>query len=446
VKKSSRLKGFHRLDPSARLEVLSAHCALEEQDRKVLSRSCALEIDAADKMIENAVGVLPLPLGVGVNLRVNDIDRLVMMALEEPSVIAGLSNAAKKLRKGGGVAVEVSEPLMIAQIQLLDVADLDAAEERIMAAKNEILERANEVDAPLVAAGGGARDLELRRLIPAGPDDPVGAMLIVHLVVDVRDAMGANAVNTMAERLAKRISELAGGRVRLRILSNLADRRLVTARGRVPFDALGSHGQSGEQVAQGIVEASAFAERDPYRAATHNKGIMNGIDALLLAAGQDFRAVEAGAHAYAARNGRYSALSRWRTKDASLVGELTMPMAVGTVGGVVRVHPTVKVALKVMKISTAADLAGLAVGVGLAQNLGALRALAVEGIQKGHMRLHARNLAMSMGATAEEVGAVVDWMTEHNKVNSAGAEAALEAVGRHHPEPQDTSDTNDPIT
>jgi hydroxymethylglutaryl-CoA reductase len=425
---SSRLKGFHKLPVEERQKLLAERFDLNEEEVSVLARSGALSLEAADRMIENAIGVIPVPLGLGVNLRIDGRDRLVLMAVEEPSVLAGLSNAAKRLRAGQGIVTETTDPVMIAQIQLLDVPDPQKAEKAILDAKNEIVELADQSDTPLIDAGGGARDLEVRHLEPMGDDDPIGPMVVVHLLVDVRDAMGANAVNTMAEGLAGRLAELSGGRARLRILSNLADRRLVTAKGTVPIDQLSCFGRSGADVAKGIEEASVFAERDPYRAATHNKGVMNGIDAVLLATGQDYRAVEAGAHSYASRIGRYTSLTKWRVRGDELTGEITLPMAVGTVGGVVGVHPTVKLAHKIMEIESASDLARVAASVGLTQNLGAIRALAVEGIQRGHMRLHARNLAVAAGAEPSEVDAVVDWMARQKRVDVTGARDGLAAV------------------
>jgi hydroxymethylglutaryl-CoA reductase len=425
---SSRLKGFHKLPVEERQKLLAERFDLNEEEVSVLARSGALSLEAADRMIENAIGVIPVPLGLGVNLRIDGRDRLVLMAVEEPSVLAGLSNAAKRLRAGQGIVTETTDPVMIAQIQLLDVPDPQKAEKAILDAKREIVELADQSDTPLIDAGGGARDLEVRHLEPMGDDDPIGPMVVVHLLVDVRDAMGANAVNTMAEGLAGRLAELSGGRARLRILSNLADRRLVTAKGTVPIDQLSCFGRSGAEVAKGIEEASVFAERDPYRAATHNKGVMNGIDAVLLATGQDYRAVEAGAHSYASRIGRYTSLTKWRVRGDELTGEITLPMAVGTVGGVVGVHPTVKLAHKIMEIESASDLARVAASVGLTQNLGAIRALAVEGIQRGHMRLHARNLAVAAGAEPSEVDAVVDWMARQKRVDVTGARDGLAAV------------------
>jgi hydroxymethylglutaryl-CoA reductase len=383
-------EGLRDLSPAERLRRLSPAAGLDEADRAALATG-GLDLETADRMLENVVGLLALPLGVGLHLVVNGRERVVPMAIEEPSVVAGLSNAAKMLAAGGGVTATATPSLMLGQVQLVEVPDLEAAERAVAGARDALARGCREADPTLASLGGGLRDVVVRRLAPHGPDDPLGPMLVVHLVVDVLDAMGANAVNTMAEHVSPELERLTGGRARLRILSNLADRRTVTATGRVPFAALTRDGFAGADVARGIEEASVFAERDPYRAATHNKGIMNGIDAFLLATGQDWRAVEAGAHAYAARDGRYGPLSRWRIRDdGALHGTLTLPMAVGVVGGAVRVHPGVRAALKLAGVAHARELAETAAAAGLAQNLAALRALAAEGIQRGHMRLHAR--------------------------------------------------------
>ena len=422
---NSAIPRFYRLALAARREKLGDIAALSDADLALLSPDAGLTEGQADRMIENAIGVFGLPLGLCVNLRVDGEDALVPMAVEEPSVLAACSFASKLLRAGGGVRADVSEPVMIGQIQVLEVPDAEAAERAVLEAKDELLSLAENAHANLRAAGGGARGLEVRHLLP-GEDDPCGAMLVVHLLADVRDAMGANAINSMCERLAPRIEELTGGRVGLRILSNLSDRRTVTVEGRVPFAELDGRGAgSGEELARRIEEASVFAERDPYRACTHNKGIMNGVDATLVALGQDWRAVEAGAHAYAARDGRYGALARWRVEDGHLVGRMTLPLAVGTVGGVARVHPVVGVARQVAGVEDAKRLAAICASVGLAQNLAALRALAAEGIQRGHMRLHGRNIAVEAGARPDEVEEVARRIAERGRVNAREAERVL---------------------
>jgi hydroxymethylglutaryl-CoA reductase len=344
------------------------------------------------------------------------------MAVEEPSVVAGASFMARLAREGGGFQAETTAPEMIAQLQVLDVPDLNAARDRIMAERTSILSEADKVDPILLQLGGGARDLEVRLL----PETPAGPMLVLHLIYDTRDAMGANAANTAAERLAPRIEALTGGRVHLRILSNLADRRLARASCRIPLPALAFGDFPGERVRDGIVEAWALAAADPYRAATHNKGIMNGVDAVVIATGNDWRAVEAGAHAYAARSGRYTSLSQWSVAaDGALEGHLEMPMAVGTVGGATRVHPTARACLRLMGVSTARELAEVIVSVGLAQNLAALRALSTEGIQRGHMGLHARQVAIAAGAQGDLVEAVARRLVREGTVRLDRAEAIL---------------------
>jgi hydroxymethylglutaryl-CoA reductase len=400
---------------------------LSGQELHILAGEEGLSAEQANHMVENALGVLGVPLALCVNLQINGRDWLVPMAIEEASVVAAASHAAKLLRQGGGITTVVSSSHMIGQIQLLDVPDRWAAEAAIYAAEPELLQSANVCDPCLIDAGGGAVSVEVRYLPVEEANDAVGPMLVVHLVVDVRDAMGANTVNSMCERLAPRIEELSGGRARLRIISNLADRRVVEASGRVPLAALENKGcASALELARGIEEASAFAERDPYRAATHNKGIMNGVDGVLVAFGQDWRAVEAGAHAYAARHGRYTALARWRVDDDALEGELRIPMPVGVVGGVTAVHPTYRVARQLSGIKNAGELAGITAAVGLAQNLGALRALAAEGIQKGHMRVHARNVAVAAGAVEHEVKQVARDIADRGMVTLDAARATLQ--------------------
>ncbi len=340
-------------------------------------------------------------------------------------MVAGASFMAKLARAGGGFHAEADPPRMIGQIQVLDAPDLEAARTALLREKDSLLAEADEVDPILKRLGGGARDLEVCLL----RETPIGAFLVVHLIYDVRDAMGANAVNTACERLAPRVEALTCGRVHLRILSNLADRRLARARVRIPAPALAFEGYSGEVVRDGVIAAWAFAAADPYRAATHNKGIMNGVDAVVIATGNDWRAIEAGAHAYAARSGRYTSLSTWgRDEEGNLVGELEMPLAVGIVGGATRVHPTARAALKLMGVRTAAELAEIIVSVGLAQNLAALRALATEGIQRGHMALHARQVAIAAGARGEMIERVAAQMVAEGTVRPDRAGEILRAL------------------
>ncbi len=424
---SSRVSGFYNWPLSERREWLARWAGLTEEEVTVLQEG-GLSPDQADRMIENVVGRYSLPLGLALNFQVNGRDVLVPMAIEEPSVVAGASFAARLAREGGGFRAEASAPEMIGQIQVLEVPDIPAAAAALVTERERILARASEVDPVIQRLGGGARDLIVRVL----PETPVGPMLVVHLVYDVRDAMGANAVNTACEALAPLIEEITGGRVGLRILSNLADRRLARAECRIPASALAFNGFSGERVARGIVEAWAFAAADPYRAATHNKGILNGIDAVAIATGQDWRAIEAGAHAYAARSGRYTSLSTWELDaGGNLVGRLELPLAVGTVGGATRAHPAARVALKILGVQTARELAEVMVAVGLAQNLAALRALATEGIQKGHMALHARQVAIAAGAVGEEIEEVARQMVAEGVIRPDRAETILRFLRNH---------------
>jgi hydroxymethylglutaryl-CoA reductase len=423
--KSSRLTGFYSLTRQERIKLLREFADLTAEESQALSGAAGLSAEQAGHMIENVVGVFGLPLGIATNFAINGRDVLIPMAIEEPSVVAGASFAARLVRDGGGFRASSDEPLMIGQIQILDIVDPWAARFDLLAAKGRILALANEQDPVIVGLGGGARDLEVRII----EDSPAGPMLVVHLIYDARDAMGANTVNTALEAVAPLVSEISGGRTLLRILSNLADRRLARAKGVVPIESL-AHGEySGEEVAQGIVEAWAFASADPYRAATHNKGIMNGIDAVVIAAGNDWRAIEAGAHSYAARSGRYTSLSSWHLdQGGDLVGTLELPLAVGIVGGATRVHPAAKAALKLLGVKTARELAEILAAVGLAQNLAALRALASEGIQHGHMKLHARQVAIAAGAEGAMVDRVVRAMLEERVIRPDRAEAIVKRL------------------
>ena len=382
----SRLAGFYNLNLAQRQALLSASTGL---DLSAIAGSAGLSPAQADAMIENVVGVFGLPLGIAANFVVNGKDVLVPMAIEEASVVAGASHIAKLVRESGGFKAAADPSHMIGQIQLVDLADPSAAEQALLAAESEILAACDEANPRLVELGGGARGIEVRRL----EQSSFPAMLVVHLIYDTVDSMGANSVNTVLESVAPLIEAVSGGRVHLRILSNLADRRLARASCAIPPQRLRTEQYDGERVRDGIVEAWAFAAADPYRAATHNKGIMNGIDAVVIATGNDWRAVEAGAHAFAARRGRYEPLSRWSSDErGQLVGELELPMALGTVGGATRSHPGAQVCLQLMQVHSAQELAGIVAAVGLAQNLAALRALATEGIQRGHMGLHACRL------------------------------------------------------
>jgi hydroxymethylglutaryl-CoA reductase len=426
---TSRIAGFYNLPIDQRLDKLTKAAGLTPEELSVF-RTSNLSLDQVDHMVENAVGSFSLPLGIGLNFVVNGREVLVPMAIEEPSVIAGASFMAKLVRSGGGFIATTTEPEMIGQMQVLDIPDLITASMNIMEQKEELLTEADTIDPLLTQLGGGARDLEVRII----EDSPIGPFLVLHLIYDVRDAMGANAVNTACEKLAPRVEQITGGRVHLRILSNLADRRLVKACCRIPikelaFTGTDGHTFTGEQVRDGIIEAWAFAAADPYRATTHNKGIMNGVDAVVIATGNDWRAIEAGAHAYAARDGRYTSLSTWgRDADGNLTGELELPMAVGIIGGATKVHPAAKAALKLMGVKSASELAGIIASVGLAQNLAALRALATEGIQRGHMSLHARQVAIAAGATGVMIDKVAAQMVAEKSVRIDRAEEILKSL------------------
>jgi len=420
--KTSRLPGFYQLSMDERVGIVAEWAGLSQEERAFLMGEAVLSRQMADQMIENAVGTYALPLGIATNFRVNGRDYLVPMVIEEPSVVAGASFAARLAREGGGFQAHAGEPIMIAQIQVLDVPDLWGARHAVLEARQRLMRLADEAGGSIVQRGGGARDIEARLF----PETPAGPMLVVHILFDCRDAMGANAVNTVAERLAPAVEEITGGRVNLRILSNLADRRLARAKAVVPASALAFGDFPGELVVERIIEAYALAAVDPYRAATHNKGIMNGIDAVVIATGNDWRAVEAGAHAYAARFGQYTSLSHWEKNTAGdLVGTLELPLALGIVGGATRAHPMARIALKILGVQSARELAEVVVSVGLAQNLAALRALATEGIQRGHMSLHARQLAMAAGAQGEEITWIVQRMLEENNIRSERAAALL---------------------
>lgn len=416
--RSSRIAGFYNLPVGERLKVVGDFAGLTDEEVEVL-RNGKLSIEIADHMIENVIGLYSLPFAVATNFLINGKDYLVPMVIEEPSVVAAASNAAKMARESGGFEANATDSIMISQIQVVKVPNIEEARSRVLAEKERLLASANEMDPLLTRLGGGARDLEVRVV-----ESEAGPMMVVHLLVDTLDAMGANTVNTMAEGLAPTIERLTGGRVYLRIISNLADRRLARARAKFSRAAIG-----GEDVVEGIMWAYRFAKNDPYRAATHNKGIMNGITAVALATGQDTRALEAGAHSYAARSGRYTTLTDyWVDENGDLWGSIELPMAVGTVGGVVRVHPMAKIALKILGVERARELAMVMASVGLAQNFAALRALATEGIQAGHMRLHARNIAMSVGAAPEEVDEVVERMLRERRIHVERAKQILEEM------------------
>jgi hydroxymethylglutaryl-CoA reductase len=418
--RTSRLPGFYKVSVDERRALVSDATGADVADIERSLDAGGLDEEIADKFVENVIGTYSLPYGVALNVRVNGHDYVVPMVVEEPSVVAAASNAARMVREGGGFVADADPPLMTAQIQLVGVEHREDAKARILAHEEELLASADAAIPGLVERGGGARDLEVRIV----SDD----MLVVHVLVDCRDAMGANLVNGLAERLAPRLAELAGGRIGLRILSNLCDRRCVRVRCRIPAEALATEEMSGPEVIEGIENASRFAEADPYRAATHNKGIMNGVDAVVIATGNDWRAVEAGAHAFAARSGRYAPLATWRGEGDALVGRIELPMALGTVGGTLRVHPAARLSLRLLGVTGAQDLAMIAASVGLASNLAAVRALATCGIQRGHMALHARSVALAAGANGDEVERVATMIVEARDITLEAAQKALRVV------------------
>jgi hydroxymethylglutaryl-CoA reductase len=423
---NSRISGFYNLTLDERRARL-ADAANRAPEDLLPWTTGGLSAESANHMIENVIGMHSLPLGIGLNFMVNGRDVLVPFAIEEPSVVAGASFMAKLVRTGGGFFATTTEPLMIGQMQLINVINMNEARMKIYEHKAELLATADAIDPVLKKFGGGARDLEVRLI----EDSPIGPFIVLHLIYDVRDAMGANAVNTACEKLAPQIEAITGGKVHLRILSNLADRRIARARCTIPVNQLtmGFESFKGETVRDGIIAAYAFAASDPYRAATHNKGIMNGVDAVVIATGNDWRAIEAGAHAYAARSGRYTSLSTWgKDADGNLVGTLEMPMAVGIVGGATKVHPAAQASVKLMGVKTANELAEIIVSVGLAQNMAALRALATEGIQRGHMSLHARQVAIAAGANGELIEKVAAQMVAEKVVRIDRAEEILKGM------------------
>ncbi|HTV20728.1 MAG TPA: hydroxymethylglutaryl-CoA reductase, degradative [Polyangiaceae bacterium] len=422
--RESRISGFYRLPLNQRRRAV---CDVSGVDIDELTESLergGLDPALADKIVENVLGTYGLPFGIALNARINERDRLIPMVVEEPSVIAAASNAARMVRSEGGFRAEVREALMTAQVQLTEVAEPERGAERVRASAHDLLALAARAVPGLIARGGGPRSLEVR--------DLGEGMLVVHVYIDCKDAMGANLANSVAEAVGEEVARIAGGRLGLRILSNLCDRRLVrvtawaSARDlRVrPEDGMDGSAPA-EDVIDGIVAASRFAERDPYRAATHNKGIMNGVDSVVVATGNDYRAVEAGAHSFAARSGVYRPLAIWRRDGERLYGELEMPLALGTVGGTLRVHPTARLALKLAQVTSADDLAMLAASAGLASNLAALRALATEGIQRGHMSLHARSVATAAGASSEEVERVASALAATGAYDLAAAQRIL---------------------
>jgi hydroxymethylglutaryl-CoA reductase len=414
----SKLSGFHELTAEEKVERIKEFSDVTQEEAELLRKTGALDMKSADMMIENVIGTTEYPVGIATNFLINGRDYLIPMVLEEPSVVAAASYAAKLARPRGGFTATSDEPVMIGQIQLVGIKDPSGAKEKIMQNKEEIFDIANKCDSVLVKFGGGVRDIEVREIGTSR-----GKMLVVHLIVDVRDAMGANAVNTMAEKIAPLLEEITGGSVRLRIISNLADRRLARSKAVWGKEVLG------EETIERVLDAYELAANDQYRCTTHNKGAMNGIDAVVLATANDFRAIEAGAHSYAARNGKYEPLTRYyKDEEGNLVGEIELPLALGLVGGATRTHPIAKIAVKILGVKSTKDFAEVVASVGLAQNFAALRALATEGIQKGHMKLHARNIAVIAGASHEEAQLVAKRLVEEKDITVARAKEILEEM------------------
>ncbi|MDQ1262245.1 MAG: hydroxymethylglutaryl-CoA reductase [Euryarchaeota archaeon] len=403
---TSRIPGFYKLAPSERLMAVTEQAAIGAEE--VAQVQTGLLLDQADKMTENVIGMFQVPLGIATNFVIDGREVLIPMATEEPSVIAAASNGARMAREAGGFLTSSTGPVMRALIQATGIGDPFAARQAILLAKDDLTKMANEKDPMLVKYGGGVKDIEVHVI-----DSKMGPMVVTHLIVDCRDAMGANAVNTMAEALAPRIEQITGGRVYLRIISNLADLRLVRAKAVFKAEEIGGH-----EVVDGILLAAELALVDPYRAATHNKGIMNGVTAVVLATGNDTRAVEAGAHAFASIAGRYKSLTHYeKNRDGDLVGTIEMPVAVGLVGGATRVHPVAKTAVKILGVKSADDLSRIIASVGLCQNFAALRALASEGIQRGHMSLHAKNVAVQAGAKCDMIEIIAARMAAERRIN-----------------------------
>jgi len=415
--KSSKVSSFYKMSIEERIDFVKKFSDLSDEEADLFSSP--LDIEIADRMIENVLGTFELPIGLAVNFHINEKDYIIPMITEESSVVAAASNAAKIARIKGGFRTDSSNPLMIGQIQILNTKDVTYAVKEIIKHKEEILKLANAQDKILVDFGGGAKDLEVRIL-----DSPLGKMIVIHLIVDVRDAMGANAVNTMVEALAPIIEDITGGKVRLKILSNLADKRIVKAKAVFDKEKMG-----GEKIVDAFLESYILASIDPYRAATHNKGIMNGIDSLIIATGNDFRAIEAGAHAYAARNGQYTSLTSYhKDENGDLVGIIELPLALGIIGGAGNIHPKAKLCKKILGIKTARELSEIAASLGLAQNFAAVFALSTVGIQKGHMSLHAKNIAIMAGAKDKVIDKVAEQMIKEGKIKLDRAKEILTDV------------------
>src|SRR5690625_75700 len=421
---TSRIPGFYKMDVNQRRELLEEQLNLTLEKKDTLYSNEALDLEKADKMIENVIGTFQLPLGLGLNFLINNKEYKIPMAVEEPSIIASASYIAKLVRDAGGFKTEATERVMIGQIQVVGCEDFHLAKETILEHKEELIELANEAYPSLQKRGGGAEDLDVRLLNES--ESIYSQMLVIHLYVNTCDAMGANIINTMVESIAPNVEVLTKGKVYLRILSNYANRSLAKATCTIPQELLATEGFSGEEVRDGVIHAYEFAASDPYRAVIHNKGIMNGIDPVIIATGNDWRAVEAGAHAYASKDGQYGSMTTWSKNEAGdLVGELELPMSLGIVGGASRVHPMAKLVYDILDVESASELAQVVVTVGLAQNLGALKALVTDGIQKGHMGLHSRTVAMSAGATGEMIDIISKQMVSEDQIRIGRAKELL---------------------
>lgn len=426
---TSRIPGFYKMEINERRNLLEKHLNLSKEKKDTLYTNEALNLETADKMIENVIGTFQLPLGLGLNFLINDKEYKIPMAVEEPSIIASASYIARIVRDAGGFKTEATDRVMIGQIQVVGCEDFDLAKQTILERKADLIKLANKAYPSLQKRGGGAEDLDVRILNET--ESKFNKMLVIHLYVNTCDAMGANIINTMVESLAPTVEELTQGKVYLRILSNYADRSLAKATCTIPTKLLDTEGFTGEEVRDGVIHAYEFAASDPYRAVTHNKGIMNGIDPVIIATGNDWRAVEAGAHAYAARSGQYGSMTTWsKNSNGDLVGELELPMSLGIVGGASRVHPMAGLVYEILDIESASELAQVVVAVGLAQNLGALRALVTDGIQKGHMALHSRSVAMAAGATGELVDVIADQMIKEKQIRVGRAEELLKELSK----------------
>ncbi|MBC1859531.1 hydroxymethylglutaryl-CoA reductase, degradative [Listeria welshimeri] len=409
---------FYKKTLEERQAILAEYANLNEGEQAFLASTGALSFDKANHMIENTVGIYSLPLGLGMNMLLNDKKYIVPMAMEEPSVVAAQSSGAKLIAQNGGITSTATDRKMIGQIELITVPDVEAAEEKVIANREKLIAIANNAHPSLLKRGGGAVDLQVRTTKTASDE----TLFIIHLLVDTQEAMGANMVNTMVETLAPELEILTGGVANMRILSNLVDDATATATCRLSPESLSTKTQSGEWVRDRIIAAYEFADADIYRAATHNKGIMNGIDAVIMAFGNDWRAVEAASHAYTARTGSYKPMSKWsKDADGYLIGELTLPMPVAFVGGSIAIHPIASLSKKIARVESAKELAMLVCAVGLTQNLAALKALVTEGIQRGHMSLQAKSLAMTAGAEANEIEQVAQFLQETKQLNVMAA-------------------------